>query len=256
MPHDNLLYQASPESLTDGFVYDSATSTYRCLFCESQFEQGIIYPVSERWMDAQRAARQHVQDIHGGSLQYLLDQGKTVHGLSDAQKQVLMLVGGGLPDKEIAKQLKIAPSTVRNQRFFVREKAKQAKVLLAILALLEHARVEGGDERLIEPMKGATTMDERFVFTEQEQAHVWANFFDKYGSLIALPAREKRKIIALHIIATKYIPAGRDFTEQEINEILIQHSLQDHVTLRRYLIGYGFLDRLPDGSRYWVRNET
>jgi hypothetical protein len=44
----------------------------------------------------------------------------------------------------------------------------------------------------------------------------------------------------------------RKYEEKEINQILgaVYH---DHVLLRRYLIEYGFLDRKPDGSQYWLK---
>jgi len=257
MMHENLLYKASVDELIDGYVYDTETKLYRCIFCYETRELGIIYPYEGHLMDARRAMCQHVQDAHNGSLQYLLSQGKSTHGLSDAQREIMVLLASGTTDKEIAKQLGIAPSTVRNQRFMVREKVKQAKVLLAINALIGNiGSGTAADESLIEPIKGVKMMDERFVFTQAEHDHVLKQFFDKDVTLTTLPAREKRKIIALHIITTRYFEPNREYTEREVNEILAQHSQEDHVTLRRYLIAYGFLDRLTDGSKYWVRGST
>jgi hypothetical protein len=30
-------------------------------------------------------------------------------------------------------------------------------------------------------------------------------------------------------------------------------AFHDHVTLRRNFVEYGFMERLPDGSKYWVK---
>ena len=43
----------------------------------------------------------------------------------------------------------------------------------------------------------------------------------------------------------------KKYTEKELNTILVE-SFDDYVTIRRYLIEYGFLDRKKDGSRYWI----
>lgn len=45
---------------------------------------------------------------------------------------------------------------------------------------------------------------------------------------------------------------SRKYTEKEVNQIL-KEANPDYVTLRRYLIDYGFLDRYNDGSSYWVK---
>jgi len=44
----------------------------------------------------------------------------------------------------------------------------------------------------------------------------------------------------------------RIYTEKEVNEIL-KAIYDDYVTLRRYLIEYGFLDRKLDGNQYWIK---
>lgn len=46
--------------------------------------------------------------------------------------------------------------------------------------------------------------------------------------------------------------SGRRYGEKEVNGIL-QEVYDDYVTLRRYLIEHGFLDRKPDGSQYWLK---
>lgn len=41
--------------------------------------------------------------------------------------------------------------------------------------------------------------------------------------------------------------------EQGLNQAL-EEFYEDYVLIRRYLIEYGFIDRKPDGSEYWLKN--
>ena len=51
---------------------------------------------------------------------------------------------------------------------------------------------------------------------------------------------------------SKRFQIGKIYGEKEVNQIL-KMVYEDYVTLRRYLIEYGFLDRKPDGSQYWLK---
>ena len=77
-------------------------------------------------------------------------------------------------------------------------------------------------------------------------------FFDADGRLLALPAKHKKKLLALWYLAGK-IEAGRQYTETELNELLDAWTLfHDPATLRRELYNKRLLDRTADGSRYWL----
>ena len=83
-----------------------------------------------------------------------------------------------------------------------------------------------------------------------ELTHILRNFLDAGGKLTAFPAKRKMKLYALLYLARK-IPADKDFTEREINDILLDwHTFADPATLRRELYDYGFLDRSRDGKVY------
>ncbi len=83
-----------------------------------------------------------------------------------------------------------------------------------------------------------------------ELTHILRNFLDANGKLMAFPAKRKMKLYALLYLAQK-IPADIDFTEREINDILLDwHTFADPATLRRELYDYRFLDRSRDGKRY------
>ena len=83
-----------------------------------------------------------------------------------------------------------------------------------------------------------------------ELTHILRNFLDVSGKLTAFPAKRKMKLYALLYLAQK-IPADTDFTEREINDILLDwHAFADPATLRRELYDYHFLDRSRDGKVY------
>ena len=83
-----------------------------------------------------------------------------------------------------------------------------------------------------------------------ELAHILRNFLNADGKLTAFPAKRKMKLYALFYLARK-IPADTDFSEREINDILLNwHTFADPATLRRELYDYRFLDRSRDGKVY------
>lgn len=71
------------------------------------------------------------------------------------------------------------------------------------------------------------------------------------GGLKNFPRKEKQKLVVLREI-TKNLIDDQIYDEKEINKIL-KAVYADFVTLRRYLIEYGFLDRKADGSQYWLK---
>lgn len=69
--------------------------------------------------------------------------------------------------------------------------------------------------------------------------------------------RRDRHILLKSIVMT--LSNGKDYTEAEINEeiktwLLSMHEPHglDYVSLRRYLVDEGYLDRSRNGSRYWI----
>lgn len=76
------------------------------------------------------------------------------------------------------------------------------------------------------------------------------NFLDVNGKLTAFPAKRKMKIYCLFYLTQKF-ESNKDYTEQEINNVLLDwHTFADPATLRRELYDYGFLDRSRDGKIY------
>lgn len=76
-------------------------------------------------------------------------------------------------------------------------------------------------------------------------------FCDVNGRLTALPAKHKKKLMALWYLAGK-IAAGRRYTEPEINDLLDEWTLfRDAATLRRELFNKCLLHRTADCASYW-----
>ena len=94
-------------------------------------------------------------------------------------------------------------------------------------------------------------VDDRFVITEAEEKKILSSVFESMEPLRlkVFSAKEKKKIVILRRIAQEF-ERGRHYTEAEVNEIL-EAIYSDYVTLRRYLIEYGYMGRVRDGSDYW-----
>lgn len=76
-------------------------------------------------------------------------------------------------------------------------------------------------------------------------------FCDVNGRLTALPAKHKKKLMALWYLAGK-LEAGQQYTQQEINDLLDEWTLfRDAATLRRELFNKCLLHRTADGTSYW-----
>ena len=229
--------------------YTLHENTYACLFCGKQYEQGIIYPVADQLLEAKKAIEVHIQAEHGELFYHYLKMGRIYTNLSAGQEEVAMLSYEGLSDNEIMKRVGAASvSTVRNTRFAIREKYKQAKILVALFELMEenkkhrkHSTAQGAD--FIEIHATATMVDERYAITQAERDEVLKRYFTPEGTLriATFPAKEKKKIIVLQKLM-EHFDAGVQYTEAEINE-RITPFYGDFAIIRRYLVDYGFLER-------------
>lgn len=81
--------------------------------------------------------------------------------------------------------------------------------------------------------------------------HEIRSFLDGSGRLTALPAKYKKKLLALYYLAEK-VEENRHYTESEINDLLDEWSLfHDPATLRREMFNKRLLNRADNGSEYW-----
>lgn len=239
--------------LKAGYAYAESDGVYRCNFCGQQYEEGEVYRVRERFLTAGRAVRQHVVDSHGPPFAKLIAAGKKETGLTDVQREMMRYFYEGVPVKEIAKQTGTSPATVRYQRYSLKEKARQARVFLALYELMDE-RGHELDVPLPAVHSGAAMVDERYMISVEEEEKILRTAFSSTDPLVlsVFPSKEKKKVAILRAIAGCFRRNTR-YTEKQVNEIL-KPIYGDYVTIRRYLIEYGFLDRVPDGSEYWLRD--
>jgi hypothetical protein len=226
-------------------------SGYRCTQCGARFSRGEVFPVEGRFFDADRAILLHMEESHSDYLESLIDGANKYNSLTVNQRELLRLFAEGRTDKEIAAEMGVTPSTVRNQKFQFREKAKQYRHYLAVYErVFEDAPPSAGD--IVPIHESARQVDERYVITEEERDVILKTAFSSLNPpvLIRFPRKEKKKVAILMRIAEQF-EKGRDYTEKEVNAI-IEAIFDDYVTLRRYLIAYGCLARERDCSRYWV----
>lgn len=80
-------------------------------------------------------------------------------------------------------------------------------------------------------------------------------FLDADGRLTVLPAKERKKRMALWYLAGK-LEDGRLYSEPEINALLDEWTLfHDPAALRRELYNKRLVDRTADGGRYWKEKD-
>ncbi len=80
-------------------------------------------------------------------------------------------------------------------------------------------------------------------------------FLDRQGRLAIWPSRRRDRLALLAYVRLKFEPQTVR-TEREVNDLLRQwHTWNDPAQLRRMMIIEGFLERTPDGSKYW-RSQT
>lgn len=250
MNFEEIFWGASIDEIKRGYVYLKEEDVYICLCCKEVFEIGMIYQKGTKLMDAKKAVTTHLIDKHQSMFHYLLEMDKKYTSLTDHQKQLLIKFYGGLSDKDIAKEMSGSTSTVRNQRFSLREKAKQAKIFLSLMELLENKIGQSKGDKFIPIHITATNIDERYAVTESERESYLKKYFQN-RKLINFPTKQKRIIIVLQHISSFFEHKTR-YSEKEVNGIL-KEIYHDYVTIRRYLIEYGFLDRKIDGSEYWLK---
>lgn len=248
----DLFWQASLQDIKRGYIHQEQSDEFICLICGERFTKGVIYPNDGMLYEAKKYIQIHISECHGSSFHFLLNLDKKLTGLTDHQKNILELFYAGYSDNEVAKNLSTgSTSTIRNHRFTLKEKQKQAKVLLAIMELLGEQIPK--KNTFIEIPRSTKKVDERFAITEQESQKILSAYFKEGldGPLDLFPLKEKKRVAILsHLM--DYFDASKKYTEKEVNAILKQY-YNDYVLLRRCLIEYGFMDRTQDGSSYWVK---
>jgi len=232
------LTQLSVTDLIQG--WHATTSAQCCNYCDAN------WPLETPTADVQ----QHLNVVHGGNQTQLIHLNSRYNTLTAKQQNLLTAFATGIKDAELANQFQVAAATIRHQKFTFREKAKQAKLYLAIYqTVFDQVNVTND---LIEPPAQNGPVDDRFMITEDEAATTLQQYFDFEQSPLQLKRWPKKQKVIL-IILTRIIdeiPNEQRLSETELNDYL-RPIYFDYTTVRRYLIDYGFLKRTADGRQYW-----
>lgn len=249
-----MIWNYNLEDIVRGYCEEAHNAV--CVMCGKVFEKGRIYMEGEELYDACGAMRAHIGSAHEDTASFLLKQDISLLGISEVQRRLLTMLSENKTDKEIADTIGIAQSTVRNHRFKLREKEKQAKLFLALMNSMEMKtsnNIAKSDMGAIEELHSSATMiDARYSITEKEKEKTILTYMDENGALKQFPAKEKKKIILLREIM-KNFKADSEYTEKEVNRILKRIYEEDYAGIRRALIEYGFMDRSADGTVYRVK---
>ena len=250
--NNNSILHATLDDLVRGYSCTDSGDCV-CLHCQQVFEAGQIYEISSRMYLPERAAALHVEAAHDGAFSALSALGTDAAGLPEVQFKVLYMLHEGKNDVEIAAALGgKSSSTVRNHRFQLRRRESEARIFLALMKLLDERGAGAG--KFIEYPAGMPANDERAAVTPDEAAKIESRYLRSKGesglAIASWPKHQKEKLVLLRRVAGLF-EDGRLYAEKEVNAILMP-VWDDHVTIRRYLIEYRFLDRKPDGSAYWL----
>ncbi|GAA0116078.1 DUF2087 domain-containing protein [Clostridium senegalense] len=248
-----LFWDATIEEVKKGYVEND--DSYKCIICEEIFTKGRIYEIESCLYDAKKTMEIHIKDKHSSVIEYLLGMNSSFTGISDVQRELLMLMAEGLCDKDMASKLGVAQSTIRNHRYKLREKEKQARLFLAIMDLISKdtkKKINKVDKDILcDAHKTATIIDDRYNVTDKERNTIIKTYMDETGAIKTYPSKEKKKIIILKEVV-KNFSKGKIYSEKEINRIL-KRIYEDYASLRRALVEYGFIERSNDCSGYWVK---
>ncbi len=250
MENLDVFWNADIEELKQGYMEEE--NHYLCLLCSKKIEKGIIYQDSGILYEAEKYMKVHIEQSHDSVFDYLIQLDKKLTGLTEHQNHLLRLFYQGKSDTDIQKETGIgSASTIRNHRFVLKEKERQAKLFLVMMELLKEKDQHAPS--FLPLHKTAKMVDERYNITEDEMEKTLKKYFPEGidGPLKKFPLKEKQKLVVLREIVKRFSP-NKKYTEKEINEVLTA-IYPDYVVLRRYLIEYGFIDRKSDGSSYWLK---
>lgn len=149
--------------------------------------------------------------------------------------------------EQLAAQLELKPAVVARQL----EKLAEAGLVRAetkvsatrYVLQLESARRLAA--RLAPRATGFTPDEDLAEFDRQ----VLANFLHVDGALKEIPTQDKKLLVILRYVLAQIEP-GRRYTEKQMNDLLARFHT-DVASLRRYLVDYGLLRRMPTGEAYW-----
>lgn len=250
MDNSEMFWNADFDELKKGYIEEE--EKFICLLCAREISKGIVYPEDDIIYEPEKYMQVHIAKSHISVFDYLINMDKKFTGLTDHQTKLIKLFYSGKSDSQIQKEMDISgSSTIRNHRFVLKEKERQSKIFMALMSLLKEK--DKNAPSFVEVPKTAKMLDDRYNVTIEEKEKILKKYFSDgtEGLLKTFVLKEKQRFVVLEEI-TKRFKTERIYNEKEVNEI-IKTAYYDYVTVRRFLIEYGFLDRKPDGSQYWLK---
>ena len=231
------------DQIANGYI--ETEFTYECIYCDFKTYKEEVYNYNNKFYTALGMIKLHIAIEHESSLNMLLSLSKKENGLSEHQVNLINMINKGYSDKQIASDLNLKESTIRYQRFTMREKEKQSKIYLAIMKNLK----QKPDDSFLSIHNTAKQVDERYIATIEDEEKVKQDFFESLNplKLKIIPRKEKYKIIVLRLICHQLTKSK--YSETELNDVL-KNIYEDYASLRRSLIEYGFFTRDTFGKIY------
>ncbi len=252
----NNLGTMTVDEIKQGYTFNDDDS-YICNMCGRTFHNGEVFEFEGRYFEAFKMIKIHIASEHHNMLEILANSDKKYTGITENQKELLNMIYKGMSDTEIAKTTGVAATTIRHQKYVFREKAKQAKLYLAIYELavkgMDNRTTKKIKEEIVDIHEGAKMIDDRYMTTQSEEEKIIESMFSSLTplKLKVFSSKEKKKIIILKKIVEQF-EKDKYYSEKEVNSIL-KNIYDDFATLRRYLIEYGFMDRTRDCKEYWLK---
>lgn len=247
---NDFFWDASLTELKQG--YKEFDDYYICLLCGRVIEKGIVYPYEKAFYEAERFMRVHIEHQHQSVFSKLIKLDKRYTGLTDRQKDLLSLLYEGKSDQEVQEELEIgSASTVRHHRFVLKEKERQAKVLLALSELLNERELY--KVAFVPPYKAAQLLENDSSLEEQDRQKTMQAFFPDgtSGRLKEIPSTEKARRIIIEEIA-KRLDGSAVYSEIELHGQLTE-IYGDSQALISCLIEYELLGCTGDRNQYWLK---
>lgn len=80
-------------------------------------------------------------------------------------------------------------------------------------------------------------------------------YYDEEGKLTQYPSKRPLRVLALIKVADDF-EKDKIYTEKEVNEVIRKNiAFSDHELIRREMYQYKLMNRLPNGSEYWLEKE-
>ncbi|WP_407886362.1 DUF2087 domain-containing protein [Levilactobacillus sp. N40-8-2] len=224
-------------------------AAYICNTCDATFAKDQVFPEDDKFYPAATMIRHHLAAAHPNSVATLIQNDTKYNTLTAKQRDLLLAFVQGQKDAAIAEEMGIAAATVRHQKFTFREKAKQAKLYLAIYEQVFNQPATADQLVTLPDQKGQE--DDRFNITTAEYDQLVTKYFTSTTPLkLARWPKHQKAILAVLKRISLTLPATQHLTEQALTAKL-KPIYADYPLLRRYLIDYGFLSRTASGSDYW-----